>query len=225
MWAWPIAVISCVPRAVAARPSSAGPGSRGRPGVAEAVELAQQLAAPRAVGVLVHQRRQHAEVARERPRVADRSARARSARAGTPAGPAPAAATAGSARPSRTARCRRSRHSRAAAPAARARGEHRVGAVAARAAHQALDRLAVDPQRRLGVRHQEQVDLLARPRLRHRASTSSHHVAHSGPSSIPSSASRSTPSGPVIRSREHGRVSGYTSAAACRAAWRTRSRV
>ena len=46
------------------------------------------------------------------------------------------------------------------------------------------------------------------------AETSSHHVAHSGPSSMPSSASRSTPSGPVIRSREHGRVSGYTSVAA-----------
>ena len=224
MWAWPIAVISCV-RVPLRRASSAGE-DRAVARVAEAVELAQQLAAPRAL-LLVHQRREHAEVARERPRV---RVEARDLAALEPErrrDRLPAAATAGSARPSRTARCRRS----PPAPAAPRRPPRSATSVAAepvppRAAHQPLRRLAVEPQRRLRVRDQQEVDLRARPRLRHgrprRPATTSPTAARA-PCRAPRPAR--PPSGPVIRSREHARVSGCTSVAASRAAWRTRSRV
>ena len=134
--------------------------------VAEAVELAQELALPGAVG-LVHQRREHAEVVGQRPGggVEDGELAALEAERG---------------RDRRRPLLRRVQLGPAEQPVAgdldaraqrlagrRARGEHRVGPVVLGAGHEALDRLAVEPQRRLRVGHQEQVDLLARPRLGH----------------------------------------------------------
>ena len=173
--------------------------------VAEAVELAQQLAAPRAL-LLVHQRRQHAEIGRELPRVRieardlaalepeRRRDRLRPLRRRVQLRPAeqpvagdlhlrgdPAVG-----RDERGARCGPGPR-RSPAPATGSPSTHTVASefVTKR-------RSTREPAHASGTS----------------AETSSHHVAHSGPSSIPSSASRSTPSGPVIRSREHARVSG-----------------
>ena len=164
MWAWPTAVISCV--RVPLRRASSACEDRAVARVAEAVELAQELALPGAVG-LVHQRREHAEVAGERPRlgVEDRELAALEPEGG---------------RDRRRPLLRRVQLGPAEQPVAgdldaraqrlagrRARGEHRVGPVVLGARHEALDRLAVEPQRRLRVGHQQQVDLLARPLVRH----------------------------------------------------------
>ena len=247
MCAWPMAVISCV-RVALRRSSSSGPriaraarprrAVLGVPRVAEAVELAQELAAPRVVGArLVHQRRQDVEVARQRPRLAvearqlaaleaERRRRAALACVGLriELGP-PEEPVAGDldARAQLLARHR-------------ALGEHRVGADVRAAADQPLDRLAVEPQRRLGVGDEQQVDLLALPLGRHaplhrqpprrpqRAERHPRLPRRGSPAPRrPTAGIRST--GPAIRMRSGARASACTSAAARRATWRTRSRV
>ena len=137
---------------------------RGVPDVAEAIELAQQLAPPGVVEArLAHERDEDVEVAGERPRLAvearQRAAlqakrwggRDRLVGLGMQVGP-PEEPVAGDldARAQRLTR-------------RRARGEHRVGADVRAPADQALDRLAVDPQRGLGVGDEQEVDLLALP--------------------------------------------------------------
>ena len=98
MCAWPIAVISCAASRCAAR--AARRGSRAPrprravarvPRVAEAVELAQQLAAPRVVDArLVLSAAQHVEVARQRPRLGVEARELAALERGTAARPAPA---------------------------------------------------------------------------------------------------------------------------------------
>jgi dihydrofolate reductase len=140
------------------------------PGVAEAVELAQELAAPGVVAArLVHQRDEHPQVARQRPRLAvearelaalkaeGRRGRRRLVGLRIELGP-PEEPVAGDL----DARAQ-------LLPRHRPRSEHRVGPHVGAAADQPLHRLAVEPQRRLGVGDEQQVDLLALPVGRHDA--------------------------------------------------------
>jgi hypothetical protein len=137
--------------------------------VAERVELAQQLAAPRRVDVrLVHHADQHAQVLGEVPGggIEPRELAAlereparrggRLVRRGVELGPAEEAVAGDLDRDVKT-------------PAGlRAQGQRRVGAVEVAAADESVDRLAVAPDGGLGVGDQEQVDALAVPVLGHR---------------------------------------------------------
>ena len=184
------------PRRVAPLPSSgariaraAGQVARSLriPRVAEAVELAQELAAPRVVDArLVHQRRQHVEVARQRPRLAVEARelaaleaegrRRRRRRAGAagwssdhPNSPLQAIST----------------RALSALPRRRALGEHRVGPdvrapltspwTGSPSSHSVASELVTSSRSTCSPSHSGGT----------RPSTASHHVAHSGPERHP----------------------------------------
>ena len=138
--------------------------------------------------------------------------------------------------PRRTRRCRPPPARAPAARRRRPRHQQRVGPVPLPARVESLGGAPVQPEGGLRVRRPEQVDALARPRLRHRRGRRRNQkVAHCGPSCSPSSTGRyssrraaSRPMrsvGPAIRMRSAARRSRCASPASRRAVCRRRSRV
>ena len=224
MCAWPIAVISCVRvplrrASSGARIARAPATSRGRR-VVHALQkrLSSRSSSPRQAWSsvrLVHQRGEHGEVLRERPGlgVEARELAALEAEGGRDRLRAAAPTGCSSAQPNRPLQAI-STPARAARPAVAAGVQQRVGPLALRAADQPLRRLAVEPQRRLRVGHQQQVDLLARPRLAARSPRAEpprrpqrpelHAQLGVGTSGAPRRAMRS---GPAMRIRSGAHVS------------------
>jgi hypothetical protein len=134
------------------------------PRVAEAVELAQELAAPGVVDArLVHEGREHVEVARERPCLAVEAGQLAALQAKARRGRLHVLGLRMVLRPAEEPVARDLDVGAQRLPRRRALGQHRVGADVRAAADEALRRLAVEPQRGLGVGDEEQIDLVALP--------------------------------------------------------------